>query len=65
MTKQMEYGLNMTWGLIICQLWEPLQGKNTGWCTAGKETAKTQLNGGELLCILYKGQKIMNIKIQE
>ena len=26
-------------------LWESLQGKNTGWCTAGKETAKTQLNG--------------------
>ena len=28
-------------------LWESLQGKNTGWCTAGKETAKTQLNGGD------------------
>ena len=28
-------------------LWESLQGKNTGWCTAGKETAKTQLAGGD------------------
>ena len=28
-------------------LWESLQGKNTGWCTAGKETAKNQLAGGD------------------
>ena len=28
-------------------LWKSLQGKNTGWCTAGKETAKLQLNGGD------------------
>lgn len=28
-------------------LWESLQGKNTGWCTAGKETAKEQLSNGD------------------
>lgn len=28
-------------------LWESLQGKNTGWCTAGEETAKTQLSNGD------------------
>ena len=28
-------------------LWKSLQGKNTGWCTAGEETAKTQLSNGD------------------
>ena len=28
-------------------LWESLQGKNTGWCTAGEMTAKTQLSKGD------------------
>ena len=28
-------------------LWESLQGKNTGWCTAGEETAKNQLSNGD------------------
>ncbi len=28
-------------------LWESLQGKNTGWCTAGEELAKTQLKNGD------------------
>ena len=29
------------------KLWETLQGKNTGWCTAGEKTAKMQLAGGD------------------
>ena len=29
------------------KLWESLQGKNTGWCTAGEKTAKMQLVGGD------------------
>lgn len=28
-------------------LWESLQGKNTGWCTAGEETCKTQIQNGD------------------
>ena len=28
-------------------LWESLQEKNTGWCTAGESTCKTQLAGGD------------------
>ena len=28
-------------------LWESLQGKNTGWCTAGEKTAKEQLSNGD------------------
>lgn len=28
-------------------LWESLQEKNTGWCTAGEETAKSQLKNGD------------------
>ena len=28
-------------------LWESLQGKNTGWCTAGADTCKKQLAGGD------------------
>lgn len=28
-------------------LWESLQGKNTGWCTAGEETCKTQVENGD------------------
>ncbi len=28
-------------------LWESLQGKNTGWCTAGEEKAKDQLSNGD------------------
>ena len=37
-------------------LWESLQGKNTGWCTAGKETAKTQLNGGDFYIYYIKDE---------
>ena len=37
-------------------LWESLQGKNTGWCTAGKETAKTQLNGGDFYVYYTKDE---------
>ena len=29
------------------KLCDSLQGKNTGWCTAGYETAKSQLSGGD------------------
>ena len=46
-------------------LWESLQGKNTGWCTAGKETAKTQLSMVETFMYIIQRTKIMNIKIQE
>lgn len=28
-------------------LWKSLQGKNTGWCTAGEEVAKSQLENGD------------------
>ena len=28
-------------------LWESLQGKNTGWCTAGEETCKVQVQEGD------------------
>ena len=37
-------------------LWESLQGKNTGWCTAGKETAKTQLAGGDFYVYCTKDE---------
>ena len=37
-------------------LWESLQGKNTGWCTAGKETAKTQLDGGDFYVYYTKDE---------
>ena len=37
-------------------LWESLQGKNTGWCTAGKETAKTQLSGGDFYVYYTKDE---------
>ena len=37
-------------------LWESLQGKNTGWCTAGKEIAKAQLNGGDFYVYYTKDE---------
>lgn len=37
-------------------MWKSLQGKNTGWCTAGKETAKTQLKGGDFYIYYTKDQ---------
>ena len=37
-------------------LWESLQGKNTGWCTAGKETAKTQLENGDFYIYYTKNE---------
>ena len=37
-------------------LWESLQGKNTGWCTAGKETAKIQLKGGDFYIYYTKDE---------
>ena len=37
-------------------LWESLQGKNTGWCTAGKEIAKAQLAGGDFYVYYTKDE---------
>ena len=37
-------------------LWKSLQGKNTGWCTAGKETAKFQLMGGDFYVYYTKDE---------
>ena len=37
-------------------LWESLQGKNTGWCTAGKKIAKAQLNGGDFYVYYTKDE---------
>ena len=37
-------------------LWESLQGKNTGWCTAGEETAKTQLYNGDFYVYYTKNK---------
>ena len=37
-------------------LWESLQGKNTGWCTAGKETAKIQLENGDFYVYYTKDE---------
>ena len=38
-------------------LWKSLQGKNTGWCTAGEETAKTQLLNGDFYVYYTKDDK--------
>ena len=43
-------------GSDYISLWESLQGKNTGWCTAGKETAKTQLAGGDFYVYYTKDE---------
>ena len=37
-------------------LWESLQGKNTGWCTAGEETARMQLSNGDFYVYYTKDQ---------
>ena len=37
-------------------LWESLQEKNTGWCTAGEETAKVQLSNGDFYVYYTKDQ---------
>ena len=37
-------------------LWESLQGKNTGWCTAGKETSKNQLMCGDFYVYYTKDE---------
>lgn len=37
-------------------LWESLQGKNTGWCTAGEETAKIQLKNGDFYVYYTKDE---------
>ena len=38
-------------------LWESLQGKNTGWCTAGEKTAKTQLSNGDFYVYYTKDKE--------
>lgn len=35
------------WHSDYQKLWQSLQGKNTGWCTAGKGTAKDHINTGD------------------
>ena len=37
-------------------LWKSLQGKNTGWCTAGEETVRTQLSNGDFYVYYTKDQ---------
>ena len=37
-------------------LWKSLQGKNTGWCTAGEEMARTQLSNGDFYVYYTKDQ---------
>ena len=37
-------------------LWESLQGKNTGWCTAGEGTAKIQLTNGDFYVYYTKDE---------
>jgi len=37
-------------------MWESLRGKNTGWCTAGEKTAKTQLKNGDFYIYYTKNQ---------
>ena len=39
------------------KLCDSLQGKNTGWCTAGYETAKTQLNNGDFYIYYTKDEE--------
>ena len=39
---------------ILC---DTLQGKNTGWCTAGYETAKAQLKNGDFYIYYTKGSE--------
>ncbi len=36
-------GKSTIWGSDYHPLWESLQGKNTGWCTAGADTCKNNL----------------------
>lgn len=38
-------------------LYESLQGYGTGWCTAGKEVARIQLQGGDFYVFYTKDEK--------
>ena len=38
------------------KLWQSLQGKNTGWCTAGEETCKTQIEIGNFYVYYTKDE---------
>lgn len=39
------------------ELWLSLQGKNTGWCTAGEETCKIQLKSGDFYVYYTKDKE--------
>ncbi|MGN0973542.1 MAG: hypothetical protein ACI4OT_02235 [Bacilli bacterium] len=39
------------------ELWKSLQGKNTGWCTAGEETCKNQIKGGDFYVYYTKDEE--------
>lgn len=39
------------------ELWKSLQGKNTGWCTAGEETCKSQIKGGDFYVYYTKDEE--------
>ena len=39
------------------ELWKSLQGKNTGWCTAGEETCKSQIEGGDFYVYYTKDEE--------
>jgi len=41
-------------------LYESLQGHGTGWCTAGEETAKSQLQGGDFYVYYSKDENGLN-----
>lgn len=44
-------------------LYESLQGKSTGWCTAGKSTAETQIQGGDFsVYYTYKDHQEENVE---
>ena len=44
------------------KLWESLQGYNTGWCTAGEETCKRQIENGDFY-VYYTKDKAGEYKI--
>ncbi len=45
------------WGSNPYALWKSLQGKYTGWCTAGEETAREQLRKGDFYIYYTMDQK--------
>ncbi|MDR2337410.1 MAG: hypothetical protein LBE20_02030 [Deltaproteobacteria bacterium] len=39
------------------ELWKSLQGRGTGWCTAGQSTANTQIQGGDFYVYYSKDEQ--------